>query len=54
MVSPPAAPVARTNTPPAPPPSDPDLAAVVAAWATLPTPIRAAVMAMVRSVGGGS
>ncbi len=36
------------------PRTDPDLAAVVSAWASLPAPIRAAVMAMVRSVGGGA
>jgi len=33
------------------PDDDPDLAAVVAAWATLPEPIRRAVMALVNSAG---
>jgi len=33
--------------------SDPDLAAVAKAWPTLPAPIRAAVLAMVRASQGG-
>ena len=34
-------------------PNDPDLAAVVNAWPTLPDPIRRAVLALVEAVGKG-
>lgn len=34
-------------------PTDPDLAAVIAAWARLPEPITAGIVAMVRSAGQG-
>ena len=39
------------NTP-LPSPADPELAAVVAAWADLPPAVRAGVLAMVRAIGG--
>ncbi len=34
--------------------ADPDLAAVIAAWATLPSAIRAGVLALVRAGGSGA
>jgi hypothetical protein len=34
-------------------PGDPDLRAVVDAWPTLPEPVRAGILAMVRASGGG-
>ncbi len=33
---------------------DPDLAAIVAAWPTLPEPIKAGIVAMVKASGDGS
>jgi hypothetical protein len=33
-------------------PDDPDLVAVVAAWPTLPGPVKAGIVAMVRAAGG--
>jgi hypothetical protein len=33
--------------------SDPELAAIVDAWPTLPVPLKAALMAIVRSASGG-
>jgi len=35
-------------------PGDEDLAAVCAAWATLPEPIKAAIMALVRAAGNAT
>jgi hypothetical protein len=32
--------------------NDPDLAALLAAWPALPTPIRAGIVAMVKAAGG--
>ncbi len=39
---------------PTPPPADPELSALVAAWPSLPTAVRAGVIAMVRAIGGGT
>jgi hypothetical protein len=33
---------------------DPDLSAVVASWPTLPDPVKAGIMAMIRAAGVGS
>ncbi len=40
----------RNPTPDAP--TDPELAAVVAAWSALPAAVRAGIVAMVRAAGG--
>ncbi|MCC6427501.1 MAG: hypothetical protein IT435_11845 [Phycisphaerales bacterium] len=41
--------------PPTPPakPTDPDLAAVIAAWPSLPAAVRAGITAMVKAAGAG-
>jgi hypothetical protein len=33
-------------------PDDPDLVAIVGAWPTLPEPVKAGIVAMVRAAGG--
>jgi hypothetical protein len=38
---------------PKPTPADPDLAAVLSAWPSLPSAIKAGVLALVRAAGGG-
>ena len=43
----------RTNRDPAPPP-DPDLAAIVDSWPTLPEPLKAGILAMVRATQGSA
>jgi hypothetical protein len=41
-----------TDRPPLAPPTDPDLALVVAAWPTMPEPIKVGIMAMVKAALG--
>lgn len=51
--APESAPNTAADGPPAPPvPMDSDLAAVAAAWPSLPAVVRAGIMAMVRAAGG--
>jgi hypothetical protein len=40
------------DNPPDDAPDDPDLVAIVAAWPTLPGPVKAGIVAMVRAAGG--
>ena len=42
----------RADNPPDDAPDDPDLVAIVAAWPTLPGPVKAGIVAMVRAAGG--
>jgi hypothetical protein len=45
---------AVSGAPAAPTPLDPDLVGVLTAWPSLPTPIRAAITAMVRAATGNA